>query len=65
MRVGRCCRVEWAMWTSSNDGCGRACDRQGAFKRDFQATAVDFEKVPIQHPACHGPQLRAGPVHAA
>ena len=39
------CRVEWQFWTSSNDGCGRACERQGAFKREFQMTAVQFEQV--------------------
>ena len=48
--VGGCCRVEWEFWTSSNDGCGRACDRQGAFKRDFQAAAMQFEQVCLRAP---------------
>ena len=44
----RCGRVEWQFWTSSNDGCGRACERQGQFKREFQDTAVSFEQVPAR-----------------
>ncbi|KAK9799792.1 hypothetical protein WJX73_009230 [Symbiochloris irregularis] len=38
-------RVEWQLWTSSNDGCGRACERQASFKREFRDTAVTFEKA--------------------
>ena len=37
--------VEWELWTSSNDGCGPACDSQGAFKRSFRETAVQLEQV--------------------
>ena len=38
-------QVEWEMWTSSNDGCGPACESQGAFKRSFKETATLLEKV--------------------
>ena len=51
-------QVEWELWTSSNDGCGPACDSQGMFKRSFRETATLLEKV--QHslraaPACSSP----------
>ena len=41
-----CCgRVEWEMWTSSNDGCGNSCDIQTRFKKEFRDTAKQLEKV--------------------
>jgi len=38
-------RVEWEMWTSTNDGCGNSCDIQTRFKKEFRDTAVQLEKV--------------------
>ena len=38
-------RVEWEFWTSSNDGCGDACDIQTKFKKEFRDTAAQMEKV--------------------
>ncbi|CAL5228469.1 g11610 [Coccomyxa viridis] len=37
-------RVEWDFWTSSNDGCGNACDRQSEFKIAMRETAQSLEK---------------------
>ena len=39
------CRVEWDFWTSANDGCGNACDRQASFKVAMRETAQTLEKV--------------------
>ena len=38
-------RVEWDFWTSANDGCGNACDRQASFKVAMRETAQTLEKV--------------------
>lgn len=38
-------RVEWAMWTSSNDGCGNGCDRQAEFKKAMRSDAQSMETV--------------------
>lgn len=39
------CRVEWELWTSSNDGCGNSCDIQLRFKKAFRDTAMQLEEV--------------------
>ncbi len=39
--------MEWDFWTSSNDGCGNACDRQSEFKVAMRETAQSLEKVII------------------
>ena len=46
------CRVEWDFWTSANDGCGNACDRQAAFKVAMRETAQTLEKVALFAPDC-------------
>lgn len=38
-------RVEWELWTSTNDGCGSSCDRQSAFKVQMRDAAVELQKV--------------------
>lgn len=37
--------MEWDFWTSSNDGCGNACDQMSAFKINMRETAQSLEKV--------------------
>ena len=39
------CRVEWELWTSTNDGCGSSCDRQATFKIQMRDAAVELQKV--------------------
>ena len=39
------CRVEWELWTSTNDGCGSSCDRQSTFKIQMRDAAVELQKV--------------------
>ncbi len=46
--TSRVCRVEWDFWTSSNDGCGNACDRQSEFKIAMRETAQSLEKVTLR-----------------
>lgn len=38
-------RVEYELWTTSNDGCGINCERQAAFKRDFADKAIALEQA--------------------
>ncbi len=44
--AGAVCRVEWELWTSTNDGCGSSCDRQATFKIQMRDAAVELQKVP-------------------
>ena len=37
-------RVEWELWSSADDGCGPACDRQVAFIRGMAERAAGFEQ---------------------
>ena len=37
-------RVEWELWSETNDECGRACQAQNAFLRDFKAIAQSLER---------------------
>ena len=37
-------RVEWELWTTSNDGCGPSCDEQALFKRDVAAIAATLDE---------------------
>ncbi len=39
------CRVDWELWTSTNDGCGNSCDRQATFKVQMRDAAVELSKV--------------------
>ena len=42
--------MEWDFWTSSNDGCGNACDRQSEFKIAMRETAQSLQKVIVLPP---------------
>ncbi|KAK9840728.1 hypothetical protein WJX81_000565 [Elliptochloris bilobata] len=37
-------RVDWELWTSTNDGCGSSCDRQSIFKVQMRDAAVELQK---------------------
>ena len=37
-------RVEWELWSNSNDACGAKCDAQKAFVREFAGIAKVLEK---------------------
>jgi hypothetical protein len=41
-------RVDWELWTSTNDGCGNSCDRQATFKVQMRDAAVELQKVPAR-----------------
>ena len=38
-------RVEWELWTNSNDQCGVKCDQQAQFIKDMAFTAKSLEQV--------------------
>lgn len=37
-------RVEWELWSETNDECGRSCEEQNAFLSDFKPIAQSLEK---------------------
>lgn len=36
-------RVEWELWTTSNDACGASCEAQAEFKQDAANAAVELQ----------------------
>lgn len=36
-------RVEWELWTTANDGCGKSCEQQAEFKRRSAALQVELQ----------------------
>ena len=55
-------RVEWELWTSTNDGCGSSCDRQATFKIQMRDAAVELQKVLLIPDPC---DLFPAPVRAS